>query len=126
MVPYCSGSARPTYEKQLKGVYEITIVLISAKWGYFTEFLKAFCGDKSLFCGATGTLCFRLQLTLPMGFKARVNAPSLAPYVTCTQRILGVKSDQAGARTINLSHVQFHINLVETVLLVKSMSNIRG
>ena len=35
-----------------------------------------FCGDKSPFCGATGTLCFGLQLTLPMGFKARVDPSS--------------------------------------------------
>ena len=38
-------------------------------------FFFKFCGDKSPFCGATGTLCFRLQLTPSMGFKARVDAP---------------------------------------------------
>ena len=30
---------------------------------------------KSPFCEATGTLSLRLQLTLPMGFKARVDPP---------------------------------------------------
>ena len=45
-------------------------------WGFFVcFFLKVFWGDKSLFCGATSALCFGLQLTLPVGFKARV-APS--------------------------------------------------
>ena len=40
------------------------------------DFFVFFCGDKSPFCGATGALCFGLRLTLPMGFKARVDAPS--------------------------------------------------
>ena len=40
---------------------------------YYFEGLSVFlfCGDKSAFCGATGTLCFGLRLTLPMGFKAQ-------------------------------------------------------
>ena len=41
-------------------------------------FLKFFCADKSPFCGAIGALCFRLWLTLPMGFKARVDTSSPA------------------------------------------------
>ena len=45
---------------------------------------KKNCGDKSPFCGATGALCFGLWLTLPMGFKTRVNAPSPALDVTRT------------------------------------------
>ena len=36
-------------------------------------FLKKFCGDKSPFCGTTGTVCFGLWLTLPIGFKARLD-----------------------------------------------------
>ena len=32
------------------------------------------CNDKSPFCGASGTLRFSLRLTLPMGFKVRVDA----------------------------------------------------
>ena len=42
-------------------------------------FFFNFCGDKSPFCGVTGTLCFGLWLTLPMGFKARVD-PSLPAF----------------------------------------------
>ena len=37
----------------------------------------------SPFCGATGTLRFGLQLTPPMGFKARVDALSPVLFVTC-------------------------------------------
>ena len=50
---------------------------------FFSYFLKIFCGDKLPFCGVTSTLCFGLQLTLPMGFKVRVDAPSLVLNVTC-------------------------------------------
>ena len=39
-------------------------------------FILNFCDEKSPFCGATAALCFRLQLTLPMVFKARVNPSS--------------------------------------------------
>ena len=38
-------------------------------------FFLNFCRDKSPFYRATGILCFEIQLTLPMGFKARVDAP---------------------------------------------------
>ena len=37
----------------------------------------------SPFCGTTVTLCFGLWLTLPMGFKARVDAHLPALSVTC-------------------------------------------
>ena len=37
-----------------------------------------FCGDKSPFCGANATLCFSLWLTLPVGFKTRVDPSSPA------------------------------------------------
>ena len=50
-------------------------------------FLNYFCSDKSAFCGATGALCFRLRLTLPLGFKVSM---SLA-------RNQSSNSDQAGA-----------------------------
>ena len=33
--------------------------------------------DSGPFCGATGTLCFRLWMTLPMGFKARLDSSLL-------------------------------------------------
>ena len=36
-----------------------------------------FCGDKSSFCGPTGTLCFGLRLTLPVGFKLKLNLTGL-------------------------------------------------
>ena len=38
----------------------------------------------SPFCGATGILCFGLQLILPMDFKARVDVPSPVLFVACT------------------------------------------
>ena len=51
--------------------------------GFFVVFYFNFCGDKSPFCGATGALCFRHQLTLPMGFKARVDpsSPTLCSHL---------------------------------------------
>ena len=45
-------------------------------WINYNLFLKIFAATMPLFYGATGTLCFRLWLTMLMGFKARVNAPS--------------------------------------------------
>ena len=41
---------------------------------YLFLFIYFFCSDKSAFCGVTGTFHFGLQLTLPIGFKARVDA----------------------------------------------------
>ena len=41
-------------------------------------FFQFFGGDKSPFCGAIGTLCYGLKLTLPKGFKARVDLSSSA------------------------------------------------
>ena len=35
------------------------------------------------FCGTAGILCFGLQFTPPMGFKARVDAPLPVLSVTC-------------------------------------------
>ena len=54
--------------------YYISIILIC---------IIIFCGEKSPLCGATGALCFILQLILPMGFKARVDALSPALDVAC-------------------------------------------
>ena len=34
--------------------------------------------DRGAFCGASGTLCFRLRMTLPMGFKVMLNLSSPA------------------------------------------------
>ena len=45
-------------------------------------FLKIFCDNKSPFCGATGTLCFGLRMTLPTGFKTKVD-PSSATLCSC-------------------------------------------
>ena len=45
---------------------------------------KMFVVAMSPFCGATGTLCFGLRLTLPMGFKARVDAPMPVLDIACT------------------------------------------
>ena len=42
----------------------------------FTRVFFLFCHDKSPFCGATGTPCFALWLTLPTSFKAKVDIPS--------------------------------------------------
>ena len=41
---------------------------------YVFFFSTFFCGDSVTICGATGTICFGLWLTQPMGFKARVDA----------------------------------------------------
>ena len=46
--------------------------------GMVVAFLKIYVVIKSPFCGANGTLCFVLKLTLPMGFKARVDPSSSA------------------------------------------------
>ena len=68
-------------------------------------YLNIFCGDKSLFFwGVTGTLCFRLHLTLPMGFKARVDAPL---FELCSQlrvMILRVNSE-SNAEFISCSRI---------------------
>ena len=40
-----------------------------------------FCRTKIPFCGSTGTLCFGLRMTLPVGFKARVDSP--LPTLLC-------------------------------------------
>ena len=47
---------------------------------FFCLIFYLFCGDKSPFCEATGTLCFEIRFTLSMGFKARVDAPLLALF----------------------------------------------
>ena len=62
----------------------------------FFFFLKIICGDKSPFCGVTDTLCFRLELTLPLGFKARVD-PSSPTLCSCLcVMILRVNSEFPG------------------------------
>ena len=67
--------------------------------------LNGFCGDKSPFCAATGTLCFRLQLTLPMGFKARVD-PSLSALCSCLNiMILRVNSEFPGLGLVPILHL---------------------
>ena len=58
----------------------------------------------SPFCGTTGTLCFGLQLTLPMGFKARVDAPP-ALSVICAQWIVRVHSDDPGQDLVPILHL---------------------
>ena len=73
------------------------------KWYLGTFFFKN-AVTMSPFCGATGTPSFRFRLTLPMGFKARVDAPFPVHNVTCTLWILRVNSGQGGAWTMNLSH----------------------
>ena len=47
----------------------------NANGEYFYQYIKKhFCVDKSPLCGATGTFCFfTLWLTLPIGFKARMD-----------------------------------------------------
>ena len=46
---------------------------------FFLKFLL----DQGPFCGVTGTLCFILQMTLPMGFKAGWIHHHLHSFVTC-------------------------------------------
>ena len=48
---------------------------------FFFKFLLG----RGPFCGATGTLCFRLRMTLHMGFKARWIHHHLRSFVACTQ-----------------------------------------
>ena len=59
---------------------------------YGQYFFFNFCSDKPPFCRATGTFCFRLWLTLPMGFKARVDAPFSALSFYLHVMILKVNS----------------------------------
>ena len=40
---------------------------------HFGNFSKRFLLDRGLFCRATRDICFGLRITLPMGFKARVD-----------------------------------------------------
>ena len=56
-------------------------------------------------CGATGTLCFGLQLTLPMGFKARVDALLPVLSVAYTQWILRVNSDFPNQGLVLILHL---------------------
>ena len=66
-----------------------------------------FCGKKSSFGGATGALCFRIWLTLPMGFKARVDAPLPALFSHSCIMSLKVNPDyQTGEWANNLSHTK--------------------
>ena len=70
---------------------------------YRTFFLN-FCSDKSPFCGA---LCFRLWLTLPMGFKLGwmhhcLHSMLLAHNGSLESTLIA----QARVRTTNLSHVK--------------------
>ena len=59
----------------------------------------------SPFCGVSGALSFGLRLTPPMGFKARVDAPS--PTLRVTLHEIGPQSQlwPAGVRTMSLLHV---------------------
>ena len=59
---------------------------------FFFKFLLyfIFCGDNVILCGATGTFCSGFQLTMPMGFKVRVDAP--LPMLYCHLCIMGPRS----------------------------------
>ena len=56
---------------------------------YWCLFLIFF-GDRSLFCGATGTLCFGLWLILPMGFKSQGRS-----IIICTLLLLAQNDPQS-------------------------------
>ena len=62
----------------------------------FFFFFIYFCGNKSPFCGATGALCFRLWLTLPVGFKVRVDPSSLVLCSCLRVMILRINSEFPG------------------------------
>ena len=64
-----------------------------------------FCGEKSPFCGAPSTLCFGLWLTLPMGFKAKVDA-SLSPVCNGTPESTLTVQDRAWLDFFYLSMVR--------------------
>ena len=59
---------------------------------FFFQFFL-FCCDKSPFCGATGSLCFGLLLTLPMGVKARVDTQS--PVLFSLLRVITLRVNSA-------------------------------
>ena len=60
-----------SYERDL-----VSVILVN----HFKIKKKFFVGSRS-FCGVTGALCFGLRMTLPMGFKARMD--SLSPMLFC-------------------------------------------
>ena len=82
--------------------------LCSKNLNFFLKFLLG----QGPFCGATGTLCFRLQMTLPMSFKVRVDQslPALFCHLcTMIPRVISGCQVQAS----NLDHslwrqAQFH------------------
>ena len=85
-----------TYKRNWFGIdsqpmFHCTAILLDAANYFF--FLKIFCGDKPLFCGATGTLCFGLKLTLAMVFKAKVDPSSPALCSHLHIMILRVNSE---------------------------------
>ena len=69
------------------------IAMVTENW---TDLFFYFCGDKSPFCGATGALCFRLRLTLLVGFKARVDPSSPALCSHLHVLIVRVNSEYLG------------------------------
>ena len=76
--------------------------LLATKLKFF-EKGKFFSGGKSPFCGVTGTLCFRLQLTLSMDFKARVNTQ--LPVLCSPLHIMMVNSDCSGQVLVPILHL---------------------
>ena len=66
---------RPTYSNK----EELAPLIVKLNpLNIYAFFLKIFCGNKSPFCGATAALCFGLQLTLAVGFKAIITCAVLS------------------------------------------------
>ena len=63
------------------------------------DFFQFFAVAMSPLCGATGTPCFRLWLTLAMGFKVRVDVPS--PAIVSHMRVMDPQSELWPGRGTN-------------------------
>ena len=86
----------------------------------FDFFFLIFCGDKSPFCGVARILCFRLWLTLPMGFKVRVDPSLLVLYCHLYIMILRVNSEFSGPGLIPILHLVMVRLPLEWLLIVTS------
>ena len=105
----------------------IQLLLRMKKQLFFFFFCKKlFMVTMSPFCGATGTICFRLWLTPLMGFKARVDVPSPSLSFTCAQWVLGVNSNFPGQGLVPILHIGMVRVLLEWLPNVTSRTAGRG
>ena len=81
-------------------------------WCFFT-ILRTFLLGRGPFCIATGALYFGLQMTLPTGFKVRVD--SLSPGLFCHLRATVPRTMVAGTRHLQI-RVRYFSNLTLSVV----------